>query len=176
MSTSPLGVSSEALRARADSSVTRNTAQGVRSTGVGRVARIRALAVDAGEIRRTVRAGTTSKNTSHTFTNLLAVAVLVSSAQRLTDSVVTNLVDQTCFIVEAHILAELPVADLSFWALCVCRTRFGLLDTTNNWGWVWNKGSWAGALRPVVDHLTLGVRATRVANTRICAPVVDASV
>ena len=120
MSTSPLGVSSEALRARADSSVTRNTAQGVRSTGVGRVARIRALAVDAGEIRRTVRAGTTSKNTSHTFTNLLAVAVLVSSAQRLTDSVVTNLVDQTCFVVEAHILAELPVADLSFWALCVC--------------------------------------------------------
>ena len=120
MSTSPLGVSSEALRARADSSVTRNTAQGVRSTGVGRVARIGALAVDAGEIRRTVRAGTTSKNTSHTFTNLLAVAVLVSSAQRLTDSVVTNLVDQTCFVIEADVFAELSVADLSFWALCVC--------------------------------------------------------
>ena len=100
--------------------MSRHTTQSIGSTGVGRVTRIGALAVDASKVRRTVGAGTTSENTSYSLTNLLAVTVLISSTQRLTDSVVTNLVDQTCFIVEAHILAELPVADLSFWALCVC--------------------------------------------------------
>jgi len=78
------------------------------------------LAVDAGKVCRTVGAGATSENTSYSLTNLLAVTVLISSAQWLADSVVTNLVDQTCFVIEADVLTEFSVADLSFWALCVC--------------------------------------------------------
>jgi len=120
MSTSPLGVSSEALRARAHCSMTCHATKGIRSTGVGRVTRIGALAVDAGKVCRTVGTGATSKDASYSLTNLLAVTVLISSAQRLTDSVVTNLVDQTCFVIEADVLAELSVTDLSIWALCVC--------------------------------------------------------
>ena len=106
----------------------------------------------------------------------MAVAVLVSSTQRLADSVVAHLVDETSLVVEADILTELPITHLSVWTLCVCRARLGLFYTSNNWGWVGNEACRTRALRPMVDHLALGVWPARVSNARICAAVVDARV
>jgi hypothetical protein len=60
--------------------MTWHTTQSIGSTGVGRVTRIGALAVDAGKVCRTVGAGATSENTSYSLANLLAVTVLISSA------------------------------------------------------------------------------------------------
>ena len=106
----------------------------------------------------------------------MAVTILVSSTQGLADSVVAHLVDETSLVVEADVLTELPITHLSVWTLCVCRARLGLFHTTNNWGRVGNEACRTRALRPMVDHLALGVWSARVSNARICATVVDACV
>ena len=106
----------------------------------------------------------------------MAVTILVSSTQRLADSVVAHLVDETSLVVEADVLTELPITHLSIWTLCVCRARLGLFHTTNNRGRVGNEACRTRALRPMVDHLALGVWTARVSNARIRAAVVDARV
>ena len=108
--------------------------------------------------------------------DLLAVTVSVHPAHRLAQPVVADLVVAAGLVVEADVLTELAITHLSIWTLCVCRARLGLFHTTNNWGRVGNEACRTRALRPMVDHLALGVWTARVSNARICAAVVDTSV
>ena len=153
-----------------------NSAEGVRSTGVGRVTGVGALAVDTGEVGWAVGARPAAKNTCDTCADLLAVAVLIPPTERLTDAIITDFVDVAGLVVETDVLAELAVTDLSLWALGVGRARLGLSDTTNHRSWVGDEGGRAGALGTVVDHLTGGAGATGVTTAGVRAPVVDAGV
>ena len=121
MPATTLRVPGETLRAGADGAVACHVAECIGSTGVGRVARIGALVVDAGQTARAVGAGAAAEDADDALANFLAVAVVISPAQRLTDSVVTNFIDQAGLVVEADILAELAIADLPLRALGVGR-------------------------------------------------------
>lgn len=151
-------------------------AQSIGSACVRRVAEVKTLAVYAGQAGWTVRAGAAAKNTGHTLADLLTVAVIIPPAEWLADPVVTDLIDQTGLVVEADVLAELSITDLSFRALSVGGTSLGLLDTPDHRSGVRDEADWTGALGSVVDHLAVGTRSAGVSLAGVRATIVDAGV
>ena len=105
----------------------------------------------------------------------MAVTIIVHSTHCLAQSVVAHLVLAAILVVEADILTELAIADLSVRTLGVAGADLGLLDAGHHGGRVGDVALGAGALGPVVHHLTLGVGSTG-RGAGVSAPVVDAGV
>ena len=119
---------------------------------------IHTLVVDTGQRGGTAGAGPAAQDTGHTLTDLLAVTVSVHSTHRLAESIVADLVVAAGLVVEADVLTELAVADLSLGALGVAGADLWLLDTGHGGAGVGDVAEGTGAGCAVVDHLTLGVR------------------
>ena len=77
------------------------------------------LVVYASQVTWTGRAGPAAQHTGHALADLLAVTVIITATQGLTDAIVTDLINKTGLVIKANILAELSIADLSLWALSI---------------------------------------------------------
>ena len=105
----------------------------------------------------------------------MAVTIIVHSTHCLAQSVVAHLVLAAVLVVEADILTELAIADLSVRTLGIAGADLRLLDAGHHGGGVGDVALGAGALGPVVHHLTLGIGSTG-RGAGVGAPVVDAGV
>ena len=94
---------------------------------------------------------------------------IISPAKLLADTVVAHLVDLAGLVVEADVLAELPVADLALGALGVAGAGGGLAHTAHHGRGVGDEGRRAGALRTVVHNLARGIRPARFYRARVHA-------
>ncbi len=105
-----------------------------------------------------------------TFNIILQTCSWVSPAELLAHTVVAHLVDLAVLVVEADVLAELPVADLSLGALGVAGAGGGLAHATHHGGGVGDEGGRAGALRTMVHNLARGIRPACVPDAWIHTP------
>jgi len=101
---------------------------------------------------------------------ILQTCSCVSPAELLAHAVVAHLVDLAVLVVEADVLAELPVADLALGTLGVAGAGGGLAHATHHGGGVGDEGGRAGALRTVVHNLARGIRSACVPDAWIHAP------
>ena len=145
------------------------------AAGHAGAAGVSALVVDAGLVLGTGGGGPAAQHAGHPAADLLAVAVIVHSTHRLAQTIVANLVLATVLVIEADIFAELAIADLSVRTLGIAGANLRLLHTGHHRGGVGDVALGAGALGPVVHHLTLGIGSTG-AGAGVGAPVVDAGV
>ena len=82
--------------------------------------------------------------------DLLAVTIIVHSTHCLAESIVAHLVLAAVLVIEADVLAEVAVADLSVRTLGVAGANLGLLDAGHHGGGVGDVALRAGALLSLI--------------------------